>query len=513
MVKKEILEDLESQKDYPSYLSAVLENANRNKNISLFNKNIFSKRNIQKTAQDYEKLVGKIEKRTIFSPSACVEKAVHFWGTDLLILVFLFLAAGQQMLSEKEENQLILLKTTKYGRIHDAIAKIAVGGVYTFLFTVMMYATTFFVAEKMYGLGDLSRPVQSVSDFLSCPYVITVLEFLIITVLLKCLVYFLIYVLFLLFSVCARNAIGYCIRTTIILGLETVFFFTIQRVSWLSILKDVNLIAFLRSENTIGEYYNLNVLNYPVCYLHLMLSITIILMILLLTAQLRIYCKRSMIVRKKQNILRRVFTRPLGKVSHIVGNTKSLFLQEAYKLLIIQKIGFVLILVIIMKFMSYKPYHISMSDWDEYYYKQYMDYLEGEITEDRIAYINDHVEYLTMLNWEFEIYLKSEEYTGQALEKYSQELRPFSALKRVEKKMNYLLTLKKGDFFYDTGYKMLLGDKQGEKYIELFQSLLILMIIVLIPIYAIEKKMTCHVYYIQQKGEGRSLQEPKKVLL
>ena len=73
-----------------------------------------------------------------------------------------------------------------------------------------------------------------------------------------------------------------------------------------------------------------------------------------------------------------------NRVNEQVESTVSMIIHEFHKILFTQKMLLVILLLILIQFLTYEPKHISISDLDEWYYKQYMDYLEGEVTEEKL---------------------------------------------------------------------------------------------------------------------------------
>ena len=481
-----ILNDVTSQMEYNSYLSGILENTDKMSGISIFQNNTFSCENAKKTSADFRRLQNKISDALVYETSIGVEKALYTWNTDILLCIIIFLVTGQLLMSEKEENQLILIKSFKLGRTPAVAAKVLAGEIYLFICSFLFYLTDVITSATMYGLGTLSRPIQMVSEFISCPFQVSVLEFIVYSFLFRVLILSLFYFLMLVLCVSARNASEYYVRVFLITGIEIVLYVSIQYNSFLVNLKKLNLVSFLRTEKTLGVYDNLNLFGHPVTYLWVALFICIMGVFLLFLLLCRRYNRCEMITRHGE-IRSGFLCRMKNKFNEQVEATVSIIIHEFHKILITQKMLLALLLLILIQFLTYEPKHISISDLDEWYYKQYMDYLEGEVTEEKLTYLNKQEETREQIQTEYDTYLSTTDVLStEIIQNFNQRLLPFRSLSRVNERTEYLLKQENGSYFYDTGYLCLLGKQDGDNYRTLFLLLLILMIITILPIYTMD---------------------------
>ena len=172
----EILEQVSAVAHYEDYLNRIGEEAKIMTSSSLFGKpGTFSYRNIEKTPPVYEHLKGTV------LPAEDSEGMLLATGsriTDLLLLC-LFVVLGLSMLiGEREDGTLLLIKPMKRGYLDTIAAKLALMLCLAAAGTVLFYGTDFLIAEKTLGLGDLSRPVQSLRGFLTSPYAMTAGQYL-----------------------------------------------------------------------------------------------------------------------------------------------------------------------------------------------------------------------------------------------------------------------------------------------------------------------------------------------
>lgn len=168
---KEIYEKYYQTKDYGGYLEKILEQEEEKLGISIFsnseNKDNFSEKVIRKTAQKYKKLYG-IE--TDFYSYKWVEVLTSNDVPDILILLILFIISMHLIFEEKKKNLFSIIRATPRGRESCMISKMVAVFISTFGVALIMYGITVIYICVNYGMSGLNGTIQSVSQFISCPY-------------------------------------------------------------------------------------------------------------------------------------------------------------------------------------------------------------------------------------------------------------------------------------------------------------------------------------------------------
>jgi ABC-type transport system involved in multi-copper enzyme maturation permease subunit len=159
-------------------------------------------------------------------------------------------------------------------------------------------------------------------------------------------------------------------------------------------------------------------------------------------------------------------------------------LQECYKIFIGGKALLILLAFGAFVWFSYTPINEKFASADEIYYKQYMLKLEGELTPEKEQFLIDEQAKFEQAQTD----MQNELANGNmfAAMKYQNILAPQTAFELVKSHAEYL---KKsgGEFVYDTGYKLLTGDKSaGNKDAILALTALAMLICTLTYVYSIE---------------------------
>lgn len=110
--------------------------------------------------------------------SGGVEVLANWNVTELLVLLFPLAAGLVLLVQEWQSGTMALLRTTFRGRLALGLRKYAASVSLLLLGAAVLYGTNLTMSAAFLGLGDLSRPVQSVYGFRGCPVQLTVGGFL-----------------------------------------------------------------------------------------------------------------------------------------------------------------------------------------------------------------------------------------------------------------------------------------------------------------------------------------------
>lgn len=479
---------------YENYLNRIDENAKRLTNTSLFTRpGTFAYRNIEKTPLDFSHLKGsKLE----ISPSKGVEEATGFVGTDLIALIMIMIAAITIVSREKELNQIILSRTAFKGRANLGAAKLFTCFFAAFVSLILLYSVNFAVSYFTYGFGDLSRQIQSVSAFNSSNFKISVLEYFLFFLAAKLSVYFLICAVIYLISVISGSAIKVYGILALVLASQTALYYLISPSSYLCLFKYVNLFAYVNTDK-LFIYFNLNLFGYPINY------ITVFLMsVILLSAAFSLL---SIIAFSKLGGIRNASKKmPFKNIFSFGGKTVNLFFHECYKIFIVGKALFILIAFASITVLTYTPINEKFSTPDEIFYKRYMLKYEGEYNSEKQSMIDDEEKRFN----EIEEKMVSEAMSGAdsfyLILKYQSSLAPKEAFEEVKAHAEYLKATDNGEFLYDSGYKLLIGDKTAKnKDLTLALTSVAMVIFCLVHVYSSEYQTKASVLLrTSQKGRG-----------
>lgn len=158
-----LLSEAEQLAAYDGFLVEKEEEANLKTKISIFAKpDTFTYRNMQKIAEDFHEMRGI---HPLFDISDGVAAATDTVVTDWIAILLLLFVSGQLIIREKERGILPVIKASKNGRIPVIAAKITVVALGAAVLAFLFFGENLIYGECVFGLGNLSRPIQSLAGF------------------------------------------------------------------------------------------------------------------------------------------------------------------------------------------------------------------------------------------------------------------------------------------------------------------------------------------------------------
>ena len=381
--EQDLVEDVLSQVSaavhYDDYLEGIDEEAKIMTSSSLFgDPNTFSYRNIERTPPVYAHLKGTTLPA---ADSEGILLATEFRLTDVLLLAVFLILALSMMVGEREEGTLLLIKPTRRGRLETVTAKLFTMLACSLFFTLAFYGANLFLAGRLLGFGDLSRPVQSVRGMLASPYVMTAGQYLGVFLGAKVLAAFTFGSL--LFCLCTifRNGISACLASAGAILLETVLYLTIGIHSYLSPLKVLNLVCMADASWFLGNYRNMNVFGYPVEVIPAVLATAILAAGLSCFLALFRYVKEASALSAENRMLSwwKTFLRKRRGKRRRAGARKvrvGLFGKELYKIFVMERAGLLLLVFVLLQWNAYRDFRIYQSP-EEMFYRHYVGWAEG----------------------------------------------------------------------------------------------------------------------------------------
>lgn len=462
----QVLAEINTLSGYDAYLEGIDEKAEIMTSSSLFsNPDTFSYRNIQRTPGAFHHLKGNQLKADI---PLGVTTATQADITDILAVLMILYLCICLFIRERENKLLMLVKPTTYGRGGTIAGKLLTLFLASLSFVLLFYGTNFLIGYCVFGFGDLHRYIQSVNGFIGCPYALTVLQYFIVYLVSKIAVYFFTALFIGVLCLCVKNTVFVYAVTSLFFGGSFLLYLTIPPTSWLSPLKLVNLINFLRTTNLYKEYVNVNFLGYPINLIPIFIVTCLLLSVICIILAVHLFCKHP----TSRNL--RVF-HPAHKKTSLPKIRVSLGIlkHEMYKSFRVNKALWILLLYIVVQcylFSSMQP-RFSV---DDLYYKQYMTHLSGELTDEKEAFVEEEQENLEKAREELDQLLadyQSQKITDNEYSIRSQELFRVlgkePAFQKVQEVYQHLLSQKQEgknpSFVYDAGYDYLTAEDGGSR--------------------------------------------------
>ncbi|MBQ9885880.1 MAG: hypothetical protein IJM37_03350 [Lachnospiraceae bacterium] len=496
------LTEVKNQVDYVDTYDEFLENikkqAQNMSTVSIFSKeNSFSLKNIEKTLKDYDGLEGIKLKLGIDEP---VTSVMNYSLVHFLMLVFIILLVSRLM-SERKQGLWSMVYAAPKGRAVLALRRLGIISAGISIMGVLLYGSLFATAFWYYGgLEDIYRNIQSIEMFrnfiIAMPVWAFILLYIAVNIVCSILVALVVWIILSLIS----NTVPAFATLGIIGAAEYVMYKFIPIQSNFSILKCVNLFAFIDPTETLITYRNLNLFSLAINRRRLCTIVLVVLLVVFSIVCVRINARKKPVqslgrfeifilklVDRLVSLYRRIIER-LSPVGH-----------ELYKILILQK-G-ILVLVVLAWYListintSTIYYSRAGTYINEFYEKysgrpgvavnRYLEKLENEI--------NDVYEEYAKLNEGYE----KGEVTYDELFDASMKLNAYSAKEEacsaIRSKTYYLQMLEmergiKGWLLNDAGYKCLFDE--DSRNVNNTHALLALFAVVLMlsGVFSYEKK-------------------------
>ncbi len=433
------LEQAKLVRDYKDFLSGIDEAAKNMTSVSIFgDKNSFTYRNISKTPAAYD-WVRAVEPE--YSPSQGVLMAIDNNSTDILLIFVVLTAAAVLFIKEREASVIALLKPLKYGRKRLAAVKSAVLLLVCLAFGIIILGSSLVIGEMRFGLGDLSRPIQSVEGFLGCNLPITAGQAMVLIFLFKAAAVFLAGLIFECFCTILYSLFAY-IGAGVIAAVEIFLYSTVESTSWLSSLGKINIAAFLQSGSIFKTYLNINLFGYP-CNI---ITVTVI----SLTVGIAIAFGAKLLLFSRISVKDYKAVQLLPSIRYI---PKKPFSYGLYKAFITHRGLAVILIIAAVQIYSASNYQIAY-DVDDLWYHSYCDTLSKMTEEQGERYIETE-------NKRFEELYNSignaADYS--ASQKIYEELQAEQGFIKAAEQQRYINSLdsKNKSMFYQTGWRRLFG--------------------------------------------------------
>ncbi|MFA7673453.1 MAG: hypothetical protein WCY62_06330 [Clostridia bacterium] len=373
------LKEVQNTYGYSDYVENIIYKAREISGTSFFQTDKYVKLSNQKTLADFSSLsVGEVE----YNSSEGINCATSNRITLVLSIFMVMFICIQIFVKDKENNTIELIKTMKYGHAHLMTAKVITLFLLVSITGTLLNFSSLFISSQIYGLGNLSAPIQSLTGFITSTYEISVLQYILIfnaynvlTMALSGLLMLLIFVL------CSKALYGY-IGILIFFGLSIVLNMTIDPVSSFSIFKYINIFNYLDSSCIISRYLNINVLEIPINLSDIFHTTLII-----GTGIIALACIIIFAVQKIKPEVGRIRISSNLKKNEVKVKT-GILRYELYKSFIVNPALVILLCMLVLQIFSSSGSDMRFADIEGVYYEHYMDILQGPISADKTDYLN-----------------------------------------------------------------------------------------------------------------------------
>ena len=184
---RDLLNDVQRVADHTATLEAVIKEAKMKTSVAIFAKpGTFSYRSQLATIEKFESL---LYIHPTYDISDGVLNAQNSAVTDLIALLMILFLCTEMVVTEHKNGMLPILRATRKGRLPLILSKAAVTFVLAFFIAGALWLVNLAYCAGVYGLGDLSRPVQSLSGFTASSLELSVGQYLMFRFVSKWLLY------------------------------------------------------------------------------------------------------------------------------------------------------------------------------------------------------------------------------------------------------------------------------------------------------------------------------------
>ncbi|MCM1167411.1 MAG: hypothetical protein NC299_16100 [Lachnospiraceae bacterium] len=263
------LQQAELIANYENYLAEIDASAERMTSVSIFaKKDSFSYKNITRTPAAYNAVR---EVKPVYSRSEGILLAIDNSACDIMLIFCALTAVVVLIVRERESGITALIKPLRHGRSHLAAAKSAAVLLCYVSVGILIYGGALTVGAARFGLGDLSRPAQSLKGFIGCNLPISVGAAISLIIAVKIAAAFLAALIFECLCTAFYSIYAY-ISAAVSAAAEVILYAAIDGNSWAAVFGKINLAAFSQSAEIFKNYLNINIFGEP-CNI---ISVTII---------------------------------------------------------------------------------------------------------------------------------------------------------------------------------------------------------------------------------------------
>lgn len=446
----QIKAELDTVAAYPEFLEEVQTKANQLSGISIFQSEAssYNQRNIDKTRKVYAGMQNvKIE----YAPQKGLFTALDYQFTDLILLAAMLLMASLLVRQERDSGMMNVIRSTPGGRLKTAAAKLTALALTLLIVLFLMYGVNLLYCSLTFGLGSMSRTIQSVPALMRCTMQITVRQYLVRFLLAKWAGAFVMGLWVMLAMLWARRTVLGWLGALALPAVQWIIRTVIPAVSHWNVIKYANLASLLRTNELLGNYRNLYWFDYPLSLPLVEWGAAVGYGLIFAGGFCWLFCRGQL--RSAP-----VFAGFVRRTTRTRATT--VFGQECRKLFLVCGAAAVL-----MAFAGYQTWHAIKTenyiDAEGIYYAYYMKQLEG-------PYTRQTVRDLRRMEQEFEpIYELQRQYSSGQIDAQSYEIRR-GAYYGLEQKMNvfsgivhnqlgYIQEHPGAQLIYECGWEKLFG--------------------------------------------------------
>lgn len=443
----QLVNEYDTVAGYTDFLDSVQTKANQLAGISIFQNDEtgYDLKNIEVTAKVY---AGLGETVIDYYPQKGLYTAISYAFTDLILLASMLVLALLLVRQERDSGLLSLVRSLPGGRLQTALAKLGAFALSLLAVLALLYGVNLAYCTATFGLGPLTRTIQSMPALMRCTMQITVGEYLLRFLLAKWAGAFVMGLWVMLAALAARRAVTGWVTALagplVMFGIRT----AIPATSRLNVIKYANLASLLQTNELLGNYRNLYWFGSPIGLPLVEWTASVLYGGVLVFAFCWVFARAQLLPAAKRG-----FLLGLRRKTH----TTSIYKEEACKLFLLN--GAAVVLVAFVGFGIYQGVTAeSYIGANEIYYAYYMNHISGPFTQESYDWLVEQgEEFAPML--EAQRQMAAGTLSSDALLAFSALQQKYNAYTQIiNQNINYYLKEHLGAWLvYESGYRELFG--------------------------------------------------------
>ncbi len=462
--------------EYEQFLEEIQAKVDVVSNISIFQTNDASQDiKINTIANAY---INMADIKINWQPQEGIYFAIQSNVTDAFLIASMFLLALVFVRVERDSRLLDYIRTQPKGRFVTACTKVIAFSLTLFIMVLLLYGANLLYCSLVFGFGDLQRSIQSLPFLMYSTYKLSVWKYLFLYIFIKWVAAVVMGLWMMACAIFYKNTITawfLAIAMPVCMFLLREF---IPAIGVLSPLRYANTFSFLQTNEIIGDYKVLSILDNAIPLIVFELFIAVILMLGFGISFLIVFTKAN-----------------LSSGSHfvnllpIIQSKKSytnVFKAEFKKLFITS--GALAILICFLTFGLMQGFSKTNNlSIDEVIYQDYMQSLSGELTTENIVeFIAKSEEFSELIAVQKAV--EQNLLPSDTLFMFSAQQQKYTVYQRIlYDNVEYVKNTKGAYFVYESGYLKLFAMGETENIIDAIIAG-VLVVLCVCGIFAYEKQ-------------------------
>jgi hypothetical protein len=471
---------------YSAYLDRIDDEADMLLGSAIFggDPDSFTSRNISRTQQDFAGMRGTEIRYDVYLG---VNTLFNSPSADIVMLLLLIILCILLITDEKDKRLFLIVKSTPKGHIHTIAAKLGALAISVTFVSILVFFSSVLFAEYTYGLGDITRSIQSVPLFFGSTLQVSVAGFMAVYLAVKTIALICIGMAVMLIAIYAKHSI-ILILVTVVIAAVNVALSAIPLISGLNILRFLNLYSLIRPQRVFGDYFNLNIFGNPVRVAPVYIIFGLIMLAAFAVAICISYLKKHAL---ESNL--DLFKFKKWKLPAKVHTSYKFY--EFKKLVFTNKA-----LLIIIAFIAIQAYNVTQTrepylGWGHAYQREYLLSLQGPLTQEKhdaltaerqkLDHANAEIDRVNQMQWRGEIEWFE---VWEILQPHYDVVNNMWGFYEIIERWEYVRETKHAQFVYEAGYVRLFGMENSNAGMMAGIWLIGVMILVLSGVFPMEYK-------------------------